>query len=96
MKQINKILEQISEAESSLNESQNWLNLTKANKRKSGEYADPIEFANHKNNIREKTTLIHSLNRKLKFLKPNKEYVLALVKETFPKEAHEDLLKYAK
>lgn len=92
--QIQEIIEQIDKAEQSLLSSQKWLTLAKATRRKCDDYADPMEFAEHRTNVREQTVLIHSLNRKLKLIRPDKEQVLTLVKEVFPEEAYKELKKY--
>lgn len=91
---ISKTLEQIEEAEKSLSESQSWIINAKAKRQKTGEYADPTDFANNQNNVRNQTRLIHSLNRKIKLILNDKEEIINIVKERFGEEASKELKKY--
>lgn len=65
---IKNILEEIDKTEESLSESQDWIELKKAEYKLTGKSVDPIKFALQKTNARNMTRKLHSLNRKLKYL----------------------------
>lgn len=67
---INKKIETLEDSRAQrqtiIHEAQCALNEAKARQKMTGEYADPAWFAKTKNIIREETTALHDINRKLK------------------------------